>query len=118
VAAIDDDLDTPTALRIARQALRARIPPDERRWLVLDMDVVLGLDLHRSVPTRAGLDLDAADAATRDLPAAAEVLLAQRAAARTDRRWAEADRLRDELAAIGITVIDRSDGTSEARRSD
>ena len=55
VAAIDDDLDLPRALRIARETLRAPgVPADERRWLVLDFDFVLGLDLDRYVPGSGG----------------------------------------------------------------
>ena len=38
VAAIDDDLDLPTALAVVRETLRADRPADERRWLVLDAD--------------------------------------------------------------------------------
>ena len=47
VAAIDDDLDMPAALVVVREVLRADLPADERRWLVLDADQVLGLDLDR-----------------------------------------------------------------------
>ena len=46
VAAIDDDLDMPGAVALLREILRASIPAEERRWLVLDADLVLGLDLH------------------------------------------------------------------------
>jgi cysteinyl-tRNA synthetase len=106
VDAIDDDLDTPRALRVAREVLRADLPADERRWLVLDFDLVLGLDLDRA-------PADATDDAP--LPAAAVSLLEQRAVAREQRDFRTADRLRDELAAIGVEVIDRGDGTSDAR---
>ena len=59
VAAIDDDLDLPTALAVVRETVRADLPADERRWLVLDADLVLGLDLDRvwepaAGPTAAG----------------------------------------------------------------
>ncbi len=47
VDAIDDDLDLPTALVVVREVLRADLPADERRWLALDADRVLGLDLDR-----------------------------------------------------------------------
>src|SRR6476661_4863162 len=47
VAALDDDLDLPTALAVARETLRSDLPAEERRWLVLDADAVLGLDLDR-----------------------------------------------------------------------
>jgi cysteinyl-tRNA synthetase len=114
VAAIDDDLDTPTALRIAREALRAPLPADERRWLVLDFDLVLGLDLDRTIPHAS----DASLAAAGDLPAGAPELLEARAAARAARDWATADKLRDELRAMGVEVTDRADGSSAASRID
>ncbi|MEA2674589.1 MAG: cysteinyl-tRNA synthetase [Chloroflexota bacterium] len=108
-AAIDDDLDMPVALRIARETLRAELPADERRWLVLDMDFVLGLDLHRS----DAIDLPAGAA---QLPAGAAELLAARVQARGNRDFAAADRLRDELRQLGVEPIDLGDGTSDWRR--
>jgi cysteinyl-tRNA synthetase len=110
-AAIDDDLDMPVALRIAREVLRAELPADERRWLVLDMDFVLGLDLDRSVPDRAGSGATAG----AELPNGAADLLAARTQARADRDFVEADRLRDELRDLGVEPIDRADGTSDWR---
>ena len=47
VAAIDDDLDMPVALALLREILRVPISDDERRWLILDADRLLGLDLDR-----------------------------------------------------------------------
>jgi cysteinyl-tRNA synthetase len=107
VAAIDDDLDTPRALRTVREMLRAPIGADERRWLVLDADAVLGLDLHLSVPAA---DVDA------PLPPGAISLLKSRAIARETQDYARADRLRAELRELGVDVVDRADGSSEARR--
>jgi cysteinyl-tRNA synthetase len=111
-AAIDDDLDTPTALRIARETLRAPLPADERRWLVLDMDFVLGLDLDRSLAVAAHGGAPAAE-----LPAGAGELLEARSRARADQDWPAADRLRDELRDLGVEPIDRADGTSDWRRT-
>ena len=39
-------------------------------------------------------------------------LIEQRAAARAARNWAESDRLRDQLAALGIAIKDNKDGTT------
>jgi cysteinyl-tRNA synthetase len=106
----------PTALRIARETLRAPLPPDERRWLVLDFDFVLGLDLDRSVPStgNAGSGWAGVGAALA-LSAAAQRLLADRTKARAAQDWAAADGLRDELHKLGIEPIDRADGTSDWR---
>ena len=85
------------------------LPADERRWLVLDADAVLGLDLHRvweARPEEAG----EADVPTRD-----HGLVAARDEARTARDYARADELRRELAERGWDVVD-GPGGSELRR--
>src|SRR5262249_26683016 len=70
-AAIDDDLDLPTALAVVREALRADLPADERRWLALDADLVLGLDLDLAVDAGGSGSRGSAevDAGTEDSPA-------------------------------------------------
>ena len=78
-AAIDDDLDTSTAVAIARETLRAPLPEDERRWLLLDFDYVLGLDLDRVWATGTAAD---------DTPAEVRELVEARAIARNARDFA------------------------------
>ena len=106
VAALDDDLDLPTALATIRETLRADLSADERRWLVLDADAVLGLDLHR-VWSAAPVDATPGDV---------EALVATRSAARERRDFPAADAARDELAALGWEVVDGPDGTVVRRR--
>jgi cysteinyl-tRNA synthetase len=105
VAAIDDDLDMPVALALLREILRAPLSEDERRWLILDADLVLGLDLDR-------VWILAPDV----VPPEVTALLDARDDARSSREWARADALRDELAALGWTVVDGLGG-STARRT-
>ncbi|GDX32899.1 cysteine--tRNA ligase [Actinomycetes bacterium] len=99
-AAFNEDLDTPLAL----QQLRA-----------VDRDATLGegtkFETFAHVDRLFGLDL------TRDIgrsPVAhsPEVagLLAERAAARTSKDWAGSDRLRDQLAELGVEVVDTPGG--------
>jgi cysteinyl-tRNA synthetase len=106
VAALDDDLDLPAALAVVRETLRADIPADERRWLILDADFVLGLDLER---------VDQPTSADADLPAEVSALLSERAAARAARDFATSDRIRTELADRGYAVIDGPEGQAVER---
>ncbi|HTG40290.1 MAG TPA: cysteine--tRNA ligase [Methylomirabilota bacterium] len=96
VAAIDDDLDMPTALAVTREVLRAPLGEDERRWLILDADAVLGLDLDRvwvSGPSAIA-------------PDDVEALLADRTAARAAGDYGRADSIRADLADRGWEIVD------------
>jgi hypothetical protein len=110
VAAIDDDLDMPVALALQREILRAPLPADERRWLVLDADMVLGLDLHRVWEGEVTAREEA------PIPADVQALADARTAARAERDWARADALRGELEALGWVVVDGPDGSRLRRR--
>ncbi len=107
VAALDDDLDLPAALVIVREVLRSDLPADERRWLVLDADAVLGLDLHRVWESAAGTEV---------VPDVVASLIATRDSARGARDFARADALREEIAALGWDVIDGPEGSTARRR--
>ena len=91
-------------------------PSDERRWLVLDMDLVLGLDLDRAAEAARRAAPARRDAAT--LPDEIRRLLDDRSAARAGRDFARADRLREQLREFGVEPIDNADGSSDWRRLD
>jgi cysteinyl-tRNA synthetase len=100
VEAISDDLAMPKAIAIAHAVGAADdLNPAARRALLLDFDLVLGLDLD------APPEVD-----THDLPAGASELLERRAAARAARDYATSDSLRDELAGMGVEVRDTPEG--------
>jgi cysteinyl-tRNA synthetase len=111
VAAVDDDLDMPAALALTREILRTRLPDDERRWLVLDADLVLGLDLHRAWDAPVGTDLPGAG-----VPESVAALLSEREAARARRDFAHSDSIRAELAGLGWEVVDGPHESSIRRR--
>lgn len=100
-AAINDDLDLPVALSIAREVPRAqKIEPGERRRLLLDFDRVLGLRLDTVKPRTA-----------RVLSDEVLSLVRQRDEARAARNWKASDQLRDQLKAMGFEVRDTNRGT-------
>jgi cysteinyl-tRNA synthetase len=79
-----------------------------RRWLVLDADFVLGLDLGRPVaPTASAEDA---------IPAEVAALAERRATARAARDFATADELRARIADAGYDVTDGPDGQGLRRR--
>jgi cysteinyl-tRNA synthetase len=101
-AAFDDDLNTPAALLALRRLEKdGEIPAGSKFESFAHADRLLGLDLVRDVGRQT---------APPRLPDGAERKLADREAARSARDWALADRLRDELAAVGVTVADTPDG--------
>jgi len=96
-AAIADDLDLPTAMALVAGLVHSAIPPGDKARLLRDWDRVLGLDLERSEPKMV-------------LPDGAAELLSAREKARAAKDFARSDQLRDELAAVGVTVIDTAEG--------
>lgn len=99
-AGFDDDLDTPAALGVLRELEHdATVAPGAKFETFADADRLLGLDLARDVGRPPP-----------PLPAGARDLLERRAAARAARDWPTADRLRQELAALGIHVVDTANG--------
>ena len=73
------------------------------------MDSVLGV-LGRNAPVAGSTPAD--DPA---FVAAVEGLIASRATARATKNWAESDRVRDELAKLGVAVKDGVGGATWTR---
>ncbi|HEY1419433.1 MAG TPA: cysteine--tRNA ligase [Candidatus Dormibacteraeota bacterium] len=96
-AALADDLDLPAAMALVAELARAGVPPRVKAELLRSWDRVLGLDLDRPVQSI-------------ELPPGAAELLAARERARAAGDYAASDRLRDELAAAGLSVTDTSLG--------
>ena len=113
-AAMDDDLGVPEALGVLHETVRAGNSALDAgslaevavlRERVRAMAGVLGVD-----PTSAEWAHEESHAASAALGALVEKLLADRAAARAAKDWAASDRIRDELASVGITIDDTPAG--------
>ncbi|WZH35655.1 MAG: cysteine--tRNA ligase [Microbacterium enclense] len=111
-AAMDDDLGVPQALAVLHETVRAGN-------VALDADdLEAAIAAHRAVAAMLGiLGLDAGEPAVATgsseaaLDALVHEMIAQRAQARADKDWAAADRIRDAIAAAGITLEDTPAGT-------
>ena len=108
--AMDGDLNTSMAVTALYDVLKAKTNDATKLALIEDFDRVLALDL-----------LKAAEALRREAPARAEgnddltkkieEMIARRADAKKAKNYAEADAIRAELTAMGVTLIDTKDGT-------
>jgi len=100
VNALCDDLASPLALTIAHAI-------DDRQQLYATLDL-LGIDLRAYVARKMDRK--------KDLTSTVEPLIAARLEARQRKDFAESDRIRDELAAMGIALKDSKDAaTGEIR---
>jgi len=111
--AMDDDLNTSRALAaIHRGARAANRAMDEGRLSKRDIFAIQrffsGLDRVFGILAEA--------TKTKELSEQAEHLMKERDRARANKDWAAADRLRNELAAIGIIVEDTPAGTTWKRK--
>jgi cysteinyl-tRNA synthetase len=123
IDALDDDLNTSAALAVlfelarplrglARRLARGSEASNEDRalqgrWQLLQqLSGVLGLEAEASPSS-------AAEAATGPEPAVIQSLISERLAARQQKRYPDADAIRDRLRSEGIELIDRPDGSTE-----
>jgi cysteinyl-tRNA synthetase len=103
---INVDLNAPRALAVAWEVLRGGLAPAVKRATLERIDAVLGLGLAGWKPKAV------------DVPDGIRAIADARASARKARDWAEADRLRAELAANGWEMEDRADGYALRRKAE
>ena len=113
-SAMDDDFNTPEAISVlfdlAHEINRAReTAPDRARALAGTLRALGGvLGLLNADPDAWLRGGSAGEGSDDD---AIESMIAERTEARARRDWAEADRLRDVLAAAGVVLEDGAQGT-------
>jgi cysteinyl-tRNA synthetase len=94
-AAFNTDLDTSKAIIRLREI--EKDGSENKAAVFRYADQVLGLDLERAEEKKL-------------LTPAMQDLIDQRSVARLEKRWADSDKLRDELEKLGITIKDTADG--------
>ena len=96
--ALENDLNTSLAITALYDTLKADVNDATKLYLVGEYEKVLSLGLISEKSEESDLDSEI------------EALIAERQEARKNKDWATADRIRDELAARHIKLIDTPDG--------
>ena len=98
--AVEDDMNIPFALGVLWEAVKLPKSKDVYK-LALEFDKVLGLSLDKvTAPAPEKIDV----------PEEVAALAEKRFAAKKEKNWAEADRLRAEIAAMGYVIKDTKEG--------
>ncbi len=97
--AVNDDLNMPEALAIVWKLVRneRELSNQEKYKLLLEFDKIFALDLAREM-------------AREELPKEAEELIRKREDARKTKDWKTADKIREQLKAMGIIIEDTPQG--------
>jgi len=95
---ITNDLNMPQALALTWEVVKSDLPADVKKATVLEFDKVLGLRLAVWEPVE------------EEIPAEILEMAEQRRQARKEKRWQEADALREKIIAAGYEVQDTPQG--------
>lgn len=100
--ALNDDLNTPKALAVVWDMLKADVTTEQKMYSLFKMDEVLGLGLKNYLTSAKGQAKTVPDEVAR--------LIEQRRKARSDKDFALSDELRDKIRSLGYDIQDNKDG--------
>ncbi len=121
--AMDDDLNTAAGLAVLFELAKAlkrefNLRSYQGSSELTDMQLQQGSQTLAHLAQILGLDVQPASIFEPDIDVGwIESLLQQRQQARQEKRYADSDRLRNELQVAGITVTDQPDGQTRWYRS-
>ena len=106
---MDADLNTSLGITALYDVLKAKTNDATKLAALDDFDRVMGLNLLAAAAKKR------AEAPKEETDPVIDGMLLQRAAAKKEKNFAEADRIRDELKAMGIEIIDTPQGAKWKR---
>lgn len=112
-AALDNDINTSLAVTAVYDVLKEKTNDKTKVLLLNDFDRVLSLDLVEGAKKFSNGNTEPSDGG--DFAKYVEEQIALRTAAKKSKNFAEADRIRDELASQGVKLLDTREGTSWSR---
>ena len=115
-AALDNDMNTSLAVTALYDVLKANTTAATKIALIDDFDKVLSLDINAKAlkaiaEEEARKAEEAAQKANDPFIAKIEALIEERKTAKKEKNYARADEIRNELAAMGVTITDTAQGT-------
>ena len=118
-AALDNDLNTALAVTSLYDVLKAKTGDSTKLAMLSEIDSVLGLGLLTAAEKARAAKPKAAAGQTEAVfgegDPEIDALVLRRQQARKEKNWAEADRIRDELTNMGITLVDTKEGVHWSR---
>jgi cysteinyl-tRNA synthetase len=96
IAALSDDINVPQALAVMWEMLKSNIPSGDKYDLAMSFDEVLGLNLKSQT------------ANIKQIPKEIQILISKREQLRKEKKFEEADEIRDEIEKSGYKVKDTS----------
>ena len=110
--ALDNDINTSLGVTVLYDVLKAKTNDKTKLFLLNDFDKVLSLSLLDEAKKLKEIKKEEASSPVADdeFSKYVEEQLALRADAKKNKNWAEADRIRDELTAKGVKILDTPEG--------
>lgn len=105
-AQINDDLNMPRAVALTWDVLKSDLPAPVKKATILAFDRVLGLRLAEWQPKK-----------DEEISAEFMALLDARRQARAEKRWKDADAIREQISAAGYEVIDTPQGAKLKKKA-
>ena len=95
--ALADDINAPQALAVLWEAIKSNIPSQDKYDLAISFDEVLGLNLSNIKNVK-----------TPDIKDDIKILMEKRERLRQEKKFAESDKIRDEIVSLGYKVFDKT----------